>query len=429
MASQLTCLEDSPSRPPRPGLPVLPAEVLWRITQFTDANSNIDYRHRVALLATCWRDARRKCAQRAQPAWAIPDERVQDTQNPLSFFPLANFSCLRHVQCQSPAGIAPAVRDLAALASLSRLQSLDFSQCSVGSDFEAVSTLTALTSLKFRNVPRILKCRARPRSSITSLMPLSPLLSLRVLDLSWTGHDLITGRKDLAALSSLSCLELLQCSGSPALDLSPLRPLLRLVHLDCSHCLALTDFSALSHFSKPLLKSLCCCHCPGLKELSAFSPLSALVQVDLSNSCNISDWGPISSMTSLNRLKLRNCALNDLRPLACLISLTCLHIDGNSRITDLGPLRGLSSLQQLSFRECAGIAGVGPLATLSALVMLDCSDCTAITNLAPLGGLTALERLYSAGCPARWGALPGLDRFSEDFSACWTWASPDDFLS
>ena len=147
-------------------------------------------------------------------------------------------------------------------------------------------------------------------------------------------------------------------------------------------------------------------------DLSGLEHCTALTRLCLNDNQRISDISPLSSLTSLEYLRLDGNQISDLSPLAALTNLTFLDLDYN-QIGNLSGLAGLTSLTRLQL-IANHISDISPLSGLTNLTVLylmynqisNISGLTGLTNLtwltlwtnqisdiSPLSGLTALATL------------------------------------
>ena len=105
---------------------------------------------------------------------------------------------------------------------------------------------------------------------------------------------------------------------------------------------------------------------------------------------DISDLLPLAGLVSLTYLDLDGNEISDLSPLAGLVSLTYLALTTNE-VVDLSPLAGLVSLTDLDLRSNE-ISDLSPLADLVSLTRLWLGD-NEVSDLSPLAGLESLTRL------------------------------------
>ena len=109
------------------------------------------------------------------------------------------------------------------------------------------------------------------------------------------------------------------------------------------------------------------------EDLAALSEMTNLTDLSLEENYDITDLSPLSSLTSLKTLDIKNTGATDLTPLKGLTNLEELKM-ANPDISDLTPLKDLTNLR---------------------ILMLDDGDLpsSAITDLSPLAGLVNLETL------------------------------------
>ena len=117
------------------------------------------------------------------------------------------------------------------------------------------------------------------------------------------------------------------------------------------------------------------------------------------NNNNISDFSPLSSLTSLERLYLDNTDIPDISVLSGLPNLTVLDLSYNS-ILDYSPLSKLTSLEGLLLRRIylSDISDlISVLSGLPNLTVLDLSSNDTISDFFPLSSLINLEWLSLIG--------------------------------
>ena len=130
-------------------------------------------------------------------------------------------------------------------------------------------------------------------------------------------------------------------------------------------------------------------------NLSDLSPLAGLINLRYLNSTsNTSDLSPLAGLINLESLIFVRCNVSDLSPLAGLINLTRLNTWGNP-VSDLSPLAGLTKLEHLDL--CGGrISDIKPLAGLTGLKELYIFS-NKISDISPLAALAGLNRLNLEG--------------------------------
>ena len=139
------------------------------------------------------------------------------------------------------------------------------------------------------------------------------------------------------------------------------------------------------------------------------------------------DLGPISSLTSLERLTVTSAKFKTLKPIFELSRLKFLHLNQTgvqdlsgieklksletlnlmrTNVSDLKPLKELSKLQNLNLNE-TNIDDVGALENMSELVHLQIAN-TNVSDVKPLGSLKKLKILYMCDTPVSPGAVEKL---------------------
>jgi len=275
------------------------------------------------------------------------------------------------------------VTDLAPLARLTALQSLNCSRTGVG-DLAPLAGLTALQSLN---------CSG---TRVSDLAPLAELSALQSLDCS------LTQVSGLTALARLGALQRLDCSRTKIMDLALLASLSALRSLNCGF----TQIMSLGPLSR--LRALQSLNCEGT-AISDLRPLSGLGELQSLNceSTAISDLGPLSRLRALQSLNCGRNTISDLAPLAALKALQSLKF-GHTSVSDLEPLRELKTLRELHCYQ-TGVWSLEPLAHLCQLVTLWCWN-TQITDLNARSNLSNLESLCIASTAVNdLHALSGLD--------------------
>ena len=146
-------------------------------------------------------------------------------------------------------------------------------------------------------------------------------------------------------------------------------------------------------------------------DILPLSEMTNLTYLDLREN-QLTDLTPLSGLTKLEKLELRGNNLSDLTPLSGLTNLTDLRLGGsgsgqdNPNITDLSPLSNLTKLQYLTLPRQAAISDLSALAGMTDLRALRTDGHSgaasegAVTDLTPLSGLTRLETLQLMTCAA-----------------------------
>jgi len=297
---------------------------------------------------------------------------------------------LRELRCGHAEYEGSTLADLAPIASLAGLQSLDCSGTHVA-DLTPLAGLAALESLD---------CRG---TKVASLAPLADLADLRSLDFR------VTKVADLKPLTRLTNLQKLDCSATRVTDLVPLAGLFALRSLDC-WANGVADLSPLADLKG--LESLACGHTKVI-DLTPLRGLTGLQRLDCART-EIAELAPLAGLIGLKSLECRGTKIADLAPLAGLARLRSINCS-ETLVADLAPLAGLAGLH---FLDCSRtqVANLASLAGIVGLKWLYCSF-TQVADLAPLEGLAALELLYCNGCelsafPQTLLNLPALQRLA-----------------
>ncbi len=127
------------------------------------------------------------------------------------------------------------------------------------------------------------------------------------------------------------------------------------------------------------------------------SSLTSLQTLRLDDT-RVSDLAPLAALTSLQILHLNQTQVSDLAPLAALTGLIVLTLR-ETQVSDIGPLSELTRLQLLTL-DGSQVSHIAPLAALTGLERLSLTD-TQISDLAPIAALTGLQNLTLSNCPVR----------------------------
>ena len=130
-------------------------------------------------------------------------------------------------------------------------------------------------------------------------------------------------------------------------------------------------------------------------------PLAKLINLEmLSLEGNwISDIRPLAGLKRLRRLHLSNNQIEDVSPLVGLTELWELFLERNP-ITDLTPLSGLNLTDLNISNNPIKVSDISPLAALKELRTLDLLN-SGISDIQPLSGLTELRTLLLKGNPVK----------------------------
>lgn len=123
-------------------------------------------------------------------------------------------------------------------------------------------------------------------------------------------------------------------------------------------------------------------------DLAVLENLSKLVELEIYNDSSLMHVKTIGELTSIQRLKIENCRISDIRFLAGMTELRELDLNDNF-ITDISPLAGLLQLERLELAENK-ICDLSPLGGLDKLCELDLSR-NQISDIAVLKKLPYLS--------------------------------------
>ena len=136
-------------------------------------------------------------------------------------------------------------------------------------------------------------------------------------------------------------------------------------------------------------------------QIGSFTDLDYLEIRGNGDEKQVSDITPLSNLTNLTGLCLRDCRVSDYSFLSNLTNLTSLYFgDYEVLLPDLTPLSGLKNLKCLYFMCCFGFSDFMPLSSLTNLTNLTLVYCPApgVIDLTPLSSLTNLTNLNFSGC-------------------------------
>ncbi|MEN6635713.1 MAG: leucine-rich repeat domain-containing protein [Clostridiaceae bacterium] len=109
------------------------------------------------------------------------------------------------------------------------------------------------------------------------------------------------------------------------------------------------------------------------------------------------DISPLADLTELESLQMGGVVIDDLSAIANLKSLISLTVFNGEQALDLTPLSGLTKLQALTLRNNK-ITDITPLKGLKNLTYLDLEG-NQISDVTPLAGLTNMNRLFLSNNP------------------------------
>lgn len=268
--------------------------------------------------------------------------------------------------------------DLTAISTLSRLESLGLSDCSIRN----VSFLSGLNSLTFLQI------------SDNKVADLTPLAGLKVLKTLYIDNNPIT---DFSPLYGLSGLRTLSMKGiDVTLDqLDKLREALPECSVYADEPISEVREIKLGGkaFNSDVTELELCGL--GITDISALSECTKLEKLDVRDN-EISDLSPLVDLPNLKWLCIRNNKAEDINPLLSLGALEYLDADGN-RISDISVLEYLPQLRELWLNHNP-LSSVVPLRSLKGLTELGLDD-TGLDDddLDSLMGMTALLKLNIKG--------------------------------
>jgi internalin A len=185
----------------------------------------------------------------------------------------------------------------------------------------------------------------------------------------------------------------LMLAGSNVIHLDPLTHLVHLEELELVGT-QVTDFGPLSSLTQ--LKKLRLSSSP-VQDLGPLTHLVHLEELELSWT-QVTDLGPLSSLTQLKKLSLLGSPLQDIEPLTHLVHLEELVLRG-TQVTDLEPLSSLTQLKNLSIWQ-SPVEDLEPLTHLVHLEELELDE-TEVRDLGPLSSLTQLKNLSIWNSPVQ----------------------------
>lgn len=246
-------------------------------------------------------------------------------------------------------------------------------------------------------------------ASINNLAPLTELGQLEVLQLTG-GKDL-----DLRPLSSLTKLQQLNLVSSSLSGVEALASLKNLVFLRLGH----TNVSNIEPLEK--LTELRWLELSGtkLEDISPLKSLGALQTLDLGGT-NVSNFSPLKYLTNLHSIYLYDTKIDALDPLIAASRLSFLELGRvtlsdfsaladlrmlrtlglhATKISDLAPLINILTLHELDIAS-TDVTSLEPIAALEKMKILNINE-TKIENLDPISNWNNLEELSMSRSPAR----------------------------
>jgi len=214
-------------------------------------------------------------------------------------------------------------------------------------------------------------------NQITDISSLAALTNLRLLDLS---TNAIT---DISPLAHTTALQTLSLANNDIHDISPLAGLYQLTSLNLLSNKNIATVNPLASLTN--LETLILDNVPVGNEISALANKHELRDLSMANA-QLTTITPLSELTLLTSLNLRDNDIRDLSPLSRLARLKTLDLQSNFNVTSIQPLTGLIQLKELDIQNVPVGEEVSALANLEKLVFLDARNC-AIADTSVLGTL------------------------------------------
>ena len=227
-----------------------------------------------------------------------------------------------------------------------------------------------LTGLEFATNMRDLWLKGNKH--ISDLSPIAGLRNLWALDIG--GNSV----SDLSPVAGLTNLAKINIGNNKISDLSPLEGLKNLEY-----------FKSWNNF---------------LSDLSPLMKLPNLWNIDICG--GDPDISVLKDAKNLKELYLNFCGVSDtdLSTLANLTNLTRLSVAANKRLSDISPLSGLTNLEWLNLREC-DISDISPLSGLTNLkwINLENNNISDFSSLDDLPETTKIFDLFNPGSSVKEG--------------------------
>jgi Leucine-rich repeat (LRR) protein len=216
-------------------------------------------------------------------------------------------------------------------------------------------------------------------NQITDITPLAALINLRLLDLS---TNAVT---DISPLAHTAALQTLSLANNDIQDISPLAGLYQLTSLNLLSNKNIATVSPLASLTN--LETLILDNVPVGGEISALANKHELRELSMANA-QLTTITPLSGLTLLTSLNMRDNDIMDLSPLSSLARLKTLDLQSNFNVASIQPLTGLIQLKELDIQNVPIGDDISALANLGKLVFLDARNC-AIADTSVLGTLMA----------------------------------------
>ncbi|MEM7300829.1 MAG: leucine-rich repeat domain-containing protein [Pseudomonadota bacterium] len=311
-------------------------------------------------------------------------ELISDDDKPSDLAPLARLTALKSLDLDGCSAI-----DLTPLITLGALEILYLSSSQIN-DLTPVKHLQNLAVLNLynSNVADIkplkhlknLSSLYLHRTQVADITPLKELDNLTALTLSNTQVA------DVASLKDVDNLIELHLGDTLITDVTPLKDLKNLSKLYLPST-QVTDFKPIKDLQH--LSTLDLSHTQ-LEDIAPLKDLKNLTTLDLSDTL-IADIGPLKGLKNLSNLKLADTKVADIAPLKDLENLSKLDLQ-YTQVHDIVPLKDLKNLLTLDL-DATQVTDVTPLENLNNLLELDFRN-TQVADITPLKELNNLERIF-----------------------------------
>jgi Leucine-rich repeat (LRR) protein len=218
-------------------------------------------------------------------------------------------------------------------------------------------------------------------SDSVTLADIKKITSLDSLDIS--GNPYV---QNIAPVSQLLDLRMLNISGTNVTDLTPIRNLTELVDVDISRT-AIEDVTALRYSLN--LKHLNLAR-TNVKDIAVLEKLVSIEKLDVGFT-GVENFAPLGYLNLLTNLNLESTKFADLSLIASFQQMTELNIAKTPALT-LNSISALRELQSLNI-DSLQIADISPLSGLTKLETVH-MNYTKVLDLSPLAGIQNLQRIY-----------------------------------
>ncbi|MEO5601965.1 MAG: leucine-rich repeat domain-containing protein [Cyclobacteriaceae bacterium] len=216
-----------------------------------------------------------------------------------------------------------------------------------------------------KNITSIDELDLSHNTYIQTIEPLSQLINLKLLNLSYTNV------KDLTPIRNLTELVELNLAKTKVFDLTPLKYSVKMQRLNISD----TEIRSIAVIEKMVLLQNLEMEAAHVIDFLPVSTLRKILNLNLKGTL-ISDLSPISKLDQLMELNLSGTPVRDVKPIKDLKSIKVLYLD-STRINDINALTGFENLEVLH------------------------ANYTLVGDLSPLQKLKKLERIYCDQSPVK----------------------------